>query len=450
MIQQLPRTWRRRGYRHFLAGTVVLCVLTGVAAATVPDSTAMDNPTASSPIESLLTEALSHNTEINAARAASDAAQQRIAPAGSFADPMLEAGAVNVPVPISFRSEDMTMKMLGLSQKLPFPGKRSLRRDVARAEATSIGYAVSETVDRVLRDVRVAYEELRLIHTSQRLLTETLKTVTQLVSMAEARYAVGQAPQSDPLEAQIEVVRLQQELLRLDQKQAIEQSELRRLLGRHEDNSFIEPTSAILLELPAAPAALEETSQNNRPQIKALTALMGKSDEALALARREFYPDFEVRLGYGQREPNLAGMRRDDMVTLTVAINLPIWRKSRLAPQVAEARAMQREASSMTESQRLETRALLEQQLAVEREQRASASLYRSTLVFQAHAAFDSALAAYRVGRVDFKTLLDARVGLYDIALGEAVAIATHNKAIEEIDLLTGRMLAGGSTEVEP
>jgi len=431
-----------------LCGAAALFSLTEFTASAAPES-AFENVHPADSIEPLLTEALSHNTEINAARADSDAAQQRIAPAGSFADPMLETGVVNVPVPISFRREDMTMKMLGLSQKLPFPGKRSLRRDVARAEATSIGYAVSETVDRVLRDVRVAYEELRLIHTSQRLLTETLKTVNQLVSMAEARYAVGQATQSDPLEAQIEVVRLQQELLRLEQKQATEQSELRRLLGRHGENSFIEPTSAILLELPATPAALEETSQNDRPQIKALTALMGKSDEALALARREFYPDFEVRLGYGQREANLAGMPRDDMVTLTVAINLPIWRKSRLAPQVAEARAMQREASSMTESQRLETRALLEQQLAVEREQRASASLYRSTLVFQAHAAFDSALAAYRVGRVDFKTLLDARVGLYDIALGEAAAIAMHNKAIEEIDLLTGRTLAGGS-EVKP
>ena len=429
---------------------MALLALTDLAASAAPESVSFENGRAADPIEPLLTEALSHNTEINSARADSDAAQQRIAPAGSFADPMLEAGAVNVPLPASFRREDMTMKMLGLSQKFPFPGKRTLRRDVARAEAASIGYAVSETVDRVLRDLRVAYENLRLIHTSQRLVSETLHTVNQLVSMAESRYAVGQAPQSDPLEAQIEVVRLQQEQLRLNQEQAAEQSELRRLLGRHGDNSSIEPTSAILLALPATPAALEETSQNDRPQIKALAALMGKSDQALALARREFYPDFEVRLGYGQREPTLAGMPRDDMVTLTVAVNLPIWRKSRLAPQVAEARAMQREASSMTETQRLETRALLEQQLAVEREQRASVSLYRSTLEFQAHAAFDSALAAYRVGRVDFKTLLDARIGLYDIALGEAVAIATHNKAIEEIDLLTGRTFAGSSVENEP
>jgi cobalt-zinc-cadmium efflux system outer membrane protein len=436
--------------RVFMFGMMVSCTTPALADSVLDSSTSTEMLAPSSTIESLLIEARDHNPEIAAAHAEGDAAEQRIAPAGALDDPMLEAGVVNVPLPVSFRSDDMTMKMLGLSQKLPFPGKRDLRRSVARADAASVSYAAGELVNRVSKDVRVAYEELRLAQTSQRLVNQTLVTMRQLVSMTEARYAVGQATQSDALQAQVGVVRLQQELLRLDQEQSMRQSELVRLLGRQGDISPIVPTPGVLLALPASPEALKAAAQDERPQLKALAALMDKSDQALALARREYYPDFEVRLGYGQREPTLQGVPRDDMITLTVAVNLPLWRKSRLDPRVAEARALQRQAISMAEDQRLETRAGIEQQLAIERQQRASALLYRSTSIPQANAAFESAFVAYRIGRVDFRTLLEAQMAVYETSLGEANAIAAHNKAIAELDLLVGRAPKTGAPEIQP
>lgn len=417
-----------------IAVAAVVIGAPSVAVAAAPDSSA------ATPVEPLLEEALRHNLEIAAARAESDAAQHRIAPARALDDPMLETGIVNAPIPFSLRREDMTMKMLGLSQKLPYLGKRGLRHDVAIADAASVAHAVDETVNRVVRDVRVAYEELRLTITSQRLVTETLETVNQLVVLAEARYAVGQATQSDALQAQTQAVRLQQDLLRLGQEETMRRSELRRLLGRTDDGAPpITPTRATLLELPAAPETLQRIAQERRPQLKSLTALVDKSDREVELARREYYPDFELRFGYGQRDRTLDGTPRDDMVTLTVAVNLPLWRKSRLEPRVAEAAAMRRQATSLAEGQRLETRAALDREVASEQQQRASATLYRATLMPQTAAAFDSALAAYRVGRVDFLTLLEARMRIYETGLGEAEAIAGHNKAIAEIDLLTGR-----------
>jgi len=392
------------------------------------------------PVETLLADAAIHNPEIVAARADSDAAWQRIAPASALEDPMLEAGVVNAPLPLSFRRDDMTMKMLGLSQKLPYPGKRELRHDVAVADATSIAHAVDETVNRVLRDVRITYEELRLTVTSQHLVTETLETVSQLVAIAEARYAVGQATQTDALQAETQAVRIQQDLLRLGQEEQLRRSELKRLLGHHDEEAVpVVPTRATLLELPGTPAALMQAGADQRPQLQSLAALVDRSERELALARREYYPDFEVRFGYGQRERTLEGLPRDDMVTLTVAVNLPLWRRSRLEPRVAEALAMRTQATSLADGQRLETQTMLESALATERQQRDSARLYRSTLMPQTQAAFESALASYRVGRVDITTLLEARMRVYEAALGEAEALAAHNKAIAEINFLTGR-----------
>ena len=90
-------------------------------------------------LASLVAEALKNNPELRAAAKETEAANQRVRPAGALEDPMLEAGLLNVPIqPFRLNREDMTMKMLGLSQKLPYPGKRALREQVAAKEAETL------------------------------------------------------------------------------------------------------------------------------------------------------------------------------------------------------------------------------------------------------------------------------------------------------------------------
>ena len=403
------------------------------------EAVALDDSGPVVPVARLIDEALAHNPELAAARAEGEAASARLRPAAALEDPMLEAGVVNAPLPsLSLRREDMTMKMLGLSQKLPYPGKRALRQEVAAAESASLASAVDETANRVVRDIRVAYEELRAAIAAERIARRTQATLRALVTLSDGRFAVGQAAQSDVLKGQAAVVELEQELLRIAEARAARQAELRRLLGRHGDESPITPALPSLVALRADAASLKRDAGDRRPQLRALDALAERSEHELALAEREYYPDFELRLGYGQRDRAPDGQPRDDMITMTVAVNLPIWRKSRLEPRVAEARAMRRRASALAEAERLETFAGLEQQLAIEQQSRASAALYRTTLLPQARAVVESARNAYQVGRVDFLTVLDAEMRVYEAEKGEAESIASHNKAIAEIDLLSG------------
>jgi len=52
--------------------------------------------------------------------------------------------------------------------------------------------------------------------------------------------------------------------------------------------------------------------------------------------------------------------------------------------------------------------------------------------------AVESALAAYRVNRVDFLTLLDSQMSLFSFGIGRAATVVNLNKALAEIALLTG------------
>jgi outer membrane protein TolC len=166
--------------------------------------------------------------------------------------------------------------------------------------------------------------------------------------------------------------------------------------------------------------------------------MIDSAEKSVSLAEREYFPDFNVGLQYGQRDRAPDGMPRDDMVTLTVAVNLPIWRKSRLDPMVAEARSMRTRAQQVLLQAEQETRAQLEEQTATAAQWRSTAETYRDSLLPQAQAAAESAMAAYRVGKVDFPTLRQAQLRVFELSRRQVQAIAAHNTAIAEIDLLTG------------
>lgn len=408
---------------------------------TSPGIAATDELQLSDPhLVGLVDEAVANNPEIAAARFERDAAQQRIAPAGALDDPMLEAGVLNAPLDsLSLNREDMTMKMLGIVQKLPFPGKRDLRRAVASADADSVDLAVHEVTNRIVRDVRVAYDEIAFNEEAQRIIARTRTALEQLEAIARSRYEVGQGAQVDVLDAQAEIERLNAETLRLVRENATLQSDLKRLLGRSGPGTPISVPAPRLGPGPDAEKHTVDLALASRPQLLALQALVDRGNREIELAEREYYPDFDVRLQYGQRDNAPDGMQRDDMVSLTVAVNLPIWRKTRLDPQVAEARAMRGRAQSMLLAQQLETQAAIETQLAVATQARRTAELYQNSLLPQLRAEVASALVAYRVGQVDFLTLRQAQVREYEVSTQLAEAITNHNKAIAETDLLVGR-----------
>lgn len=390
-------------------------------------------------LQELIAEAARNNPEIRAASNERLAARHRVSPAGALDDPMLEAGVINAPWPnLRLNREDMTMKMLGLSQRFPFPGKRDLKRDVAAKDAESVAYAYQETVNRVARDVRVAYFELAFVAESARLVENNKQVLEQFLKISESRYAVGQANQADVLKAQTQLSRMADELIKLGRERRVIEAELTLALGRESAAGAPVPAALRLREAPLQLEALRETALTQRPQLLGLRSLVDRSGKALDLARKDYYPDFDVKLSYGQRDRAPDGMRRDHMVSFTVAINLPVWRESKRDPRVAEAIAMQYQSMDMYQAQLNELSSKMRQQVANAEQSLKSARLYETGILPLARLAVESSLAAYRVNRVDFLTLLDNQMTVLNYEVSYASALSSYNKALAEIDLLTG------------
>ena len=434
------------GYAHAEGGSRTF-------AAAPPKASATSSTHQSALLTSLVLEALENNPEIQAALRERDAASQRIAPAEALDDPVLEAGLVNAPLTSStLNREDMTMKMIGLSQRLPFPGKRGLRKDVAAQDAQSVGYGYQETVNRVARGIKIAYFDLGLTLETTRLVEKNKLILEDLLHIAEKHYGVGLGSQADALKAQTQVSRMLDELLRLARERPAIEAELIRALGRNAAVAAPEPEPPQLREETLTLESLRATALSQRPQLLALRSIVARNEKALDLARRNYYPDFDVRLAYGQRDNMLDGTRRPDMVTLTVAVNLPVWRENKLAPRVAEALAKRDQAQSLYDAQRNEVAASLRQQTAMAEQSLKSARLYQTAILPQARLTVESALAAYRVNRVDFLTLLDSQMTVFNYEISLGTATANYNKALAEIDLLIGKPPSPSSlpTSTEP
>lgn len=391
-------------------------------------------------LPALITEALENNPEIQAAYQEREAAQHRIAPAEALDDPMLEAGVINAPLASSpFNREDMTMKMIGLSQRLPFPGKRGLRKEVASKDAEAIEQGYHETVNRVVHNLKTAYFDLGLTLEMIKLVEKNKQTLTHFLRIAEERYQVGQGNQADVLKAQTQVSRMLDRLLGLAREQPVFEAELIRTLGRNAKGEIPLPMSLHIQEAPLMLETLQQEALAQRPQLLALQSLIARSEKSVDLARKAYYPDFDVRLSYGQRDNMLDGTRRDDMVSMTVAVNLPVWRGNKIQPRIMESEAMRDQASSLYQAQTNEIAARLRQQIAMAEQSLKSVKLYQTAILPQAKLTVESALAAYQVNRVDFLTLLDNQMTVFDYETNLITAMANYNKALAEIDWLVGK-----------
>jgi len=95
---------------------------------------------------------------------------------------------------------------------------------------------------------------------------------------------------------------------------------------------------------------------------------------------------------------------------------------------------------------RAETRGKIGEAYAALTRSRNLAQLYQTTVLPQAEATVASALAAYRVGSVDFMTLLDDRMTVNKYRQEFYALVADQGKAWAELEMLTGRELIDSNT----
>lgn len=160
------------------------------------------------------------------------------------------------------------------------------------------------------------------------------------------------------------------------------------------------------------------------------------ADASVRLARKEIFPDIQVGVQYGRQRGEMGGT--DQMGSLMLGATLPIFARSRQLQMRVEAEAMRQMAQSDVTAMRAETRGRVGEAYAALTRARTLAHLYRSTVLPEADATVASAMAAYRVGAVDFMTLLDDRMTVNKYRRELYTLDAEQGKAWADLEMLTG------------
>jgi outer membrane protein TolC len=392
-------------------------------------------------VESLVEEALTNNPELKASEARWQTFANRVKQAGVFEDPMLMLKVQNALVrdPLAFDRDVMTAKVIGVSQMLPFFGKRALQRRGAELEAESSRWTFEERKLELRSMVKETWYQLYFVDRSLEVVDKTIAILDDLTRFSETMYGVGEGLQQDVLKAQVDRSKMEDMRITLQQRRRSLEATMNALLFRPAETAIPLTPAVELAPLTLAAAELERLAQEHRPLIRSLEAQVEKAKVNRKSAEKEFYPDFTVSLEYMQREPAM-GEEGFDMYGAGVTFNLPVRRERRHA-MVAEADSEARMAAEELNMLRNQIRLGVADALARLDRSRKLAQLYRDGILPQAGSALEAAMAAYRVGKADFMNVLDSQMALFNFEREYYDAVAEHQMRLALLESVVGAAL---------
>jgi outer membrane protein TolC len=339
---------------------------------------------------------LANNPELRALQAEADAADARILPAGALPNPMVGLRLEGIDV-------ERDLATYSVRQTFPLWGKRALAKDIATQETIAVREDRSAVLLERMAEAEKAYVRYWHADAALRVVDRLIDLVATIETVARERYALGLAAQQDAIRAQVAQTRMRAERIERAAMREEAIAQLNAGLGRPQDAPLNPPAGepAITVSVASRSEGVAAIARQTHPMLRARTAMATAADQSLALQQRQRMPDISVGVGYMQED------NRFDGYELMLEVEIPLQRGA-LREREREAAARRDAADARVEQALKQIEASFGEAWAAWASARQRQELFERTLLPQTEANFASALASYRVGEVDFATLLEA------------------------------------------
>ncbi|MDQ7065882.1 MAG: TolC family protein [candidate division KSB1 bacterium] len=327
-----------------------------------------------------------------------------------------------------------------LSQRIPFPGKLGLKGKIALQDAEAARQDYEAARRDVLFKVKSTYADLYNIDQSLRILRTYKRILRDFADVAATKYATGSGIQAQVLKAQVEISTIEVKELAFEKRRTGVVARLNALMNRSADAPI---GTAVDIDLPPVTLAEQQLlaiARERRQELKATKYMIEKASFAKKLARKNYLPDFNFQTTYISI-PKVNGMFQDsgkDAFSVMLGINLPIWLGPRRAAveQATEMQiARQYQYDNLWKTVEAEIADILFQLKTL----RETLDLYEQGLLVQAETSLESALSAYKTGKLDFLNLLDAERMLLQLRLAYAREQANYFKQYAALEKAVGQ-----------
>ncbi len=365
-------------------------------------------------LENLLVDVRAHNPLLQASYLEAQALALRSGQVSALPDPFVRI--IYQPVPL-LTARGAQRNQWSIEQEIPYPGKLGLQASIADLTAKIKDYEAATLEEDLLLQVKQSYFRLYRIQQQELRILAFKDRLQNFEEIAATQYEVGAGVQQAILKTQLEKNSLSRLQLELSIERRTATETLVRLLNRPIST---ESKVAITVEAPSHiqfdAIALLELALNQRPEVNALNTAAKRADEEIALARKQFKPDFRFSITYfdiarTDVPPTATGR---DALGIGATIHIPLQR-NRLHAQLKEARVRRSHVHARQEALNTFLATQVADLMHQLREEARQLELFKEGLIPQAETTLQATLNSYTTGRTDFLDLLDSERTLFSL-----------------------------------
>lgn len=385
-------------------------------------------------LKELIAEALQNSPEIKVSESKAAASSYRIPQVKSLPDPMVTFGYQNEGSRrYTYGKEQGAQWMYSASQTFPFPGKLSLKGDMASKEMESLRESYLSTQLKVILKVKELYYDLFFAYKNVDLIKDKAALFSRVEAAALVRYSSGKASQQEVLMAQIEKYMLLEKEEMLKQKIQSIEAILNTTIGRDVNSPLKQPEDFSSTQYNYDMNEVLKTALENSPEIKSRQKMVASSETKVKMAKKEYYPDFTIAGSYFDRKGEFM-----DMWGLSVTVNIPIFYGTKQKQAVFESEALLSEARSEVEAIKLMISSAIRDNFSMLKTTESLMDLYENGLIPKTSQDVELSISGYVAGKVEAITVITRLKSLVDLEILYWGQLVEREKAIARLEAIAG------------
>lgn len=332
---------------------------------------------------------------------------------------------------------------LEIMQTFPWFGEIEARTDAAAAAAKAAYKRYEAAKLKLFAEVKDAFYEYAYLAGAIEIAKENLELIKHFEEVARAKYTAAAAGHPDVIRAQIELAGLEDRLKTLEELRKPIVARLNAVLNRQSLEMLPWPRKPEYRTTEVSREEIIDLLRARNPELEALDFELQAAKNRIDLAKKKFWPDVGVGLGWTDTgsalNPGMSESGKDPII-LMFTMNLPVWREGYKAAEL-QAKADVRRASHQKKQAENTIIALAERSLYDFKDSNRKRKLYGDVLIPKSEELLRASEMAYKAGTIDFLSLINAQQKLLEFQLYHERAMTDNQQELARLEMLVGAEL---------
>jgi cobalt-zinc-cadmium efflux system outer membrane protein len=332
-----------------------------------------------------------------------------------------------------------------MAMKFPFPGTLALKGQVITEDVLIAQKEFDIALRDLVTEIKLAYYDYLFVTEATHINEENQKLLQQMIAIAQTKFRVGQGKYSNVIMAQVELSKLVNAIITLEQQRETIIARINTLLNSSADLPLGVPVPIEEDRVIPTLAELYELAVENRQEIQKQKLAISKMALVVEMSKQMAYPDPTLGASYFENR-SMADLKPMEKMPMTFSTRRTLnpantaWfghRNSYIHELDVKIEAMEHQIEKLESNLRFVVK---KHHFGMETANR-SIRLYRQTLLLQAQQALSAANTAYQAAQIDFLSFLDIQRTLLNLRIEEQRALRDYRQHLAQLEQAVGVIL---------